>query len=251
MSAASGASVSARSSASVRLSRTPATALRASTMIRRTAQVLRSAQSSQGAEGGDGGAGNRRERSVENAHDGADADLVRRPGERVAAALALLGIDQSRVPQLGQYVVEELLRDRIALGDVGDLGERARLDSCEMNHGLEAVFALVGQHVPSSSPAAIGLPEAGSRGRNDGFREKSSRSIKKLAESVLPGLSGTATVAVAPGRTDVAAALASADNGDAMRRRNATQSRQLISAGPFVGACCASTLEGFGVGRRS
>ena len=47
----------------------------------------------------------------------------------------------------------ETSSNRIALGDVGDLGERARLDACEMNHGLEAVFALVGQHGPSSSPA--------------------------------------------------------------------------------------------------
>jgi hypothetical protein len=51
------------------------------------------------------------------------------------------------MPKLGQDVVEELLRDRVGLGDLGNLGERARLEAGEMHHGLDAVFALVRQHI--------------------------------------------------------------------------------------------------------
>jgi len=47
-----------------------------------------------GPKGGDGSAGNRRERPVESAHDRADPDVRRRPGERIAAAFPLLGIDE-------------------------------------------------------------------------------------------------------------------------------------------------------------
>ena len=58
-------------------------------------------------------AGKRRERAVENPHDRADPDLVRRLGKGVAAALALLGIDETAVAQFGQDMVEELLRDLV------------------------------------------------------------------------------------------------------------------------------------------
>ena len=60
-------------------------------------------------------------------------------------------MDQPGVAKLGQDVVEELLRDRVALGDVGDLRQRARLEAREMDHGLQAVLALVCQHCSSSA----------------------------------------------------------------------------------------------------
>ena len=55
----------------------------------------------------------------------------RRSGSRAAA-----GRDGPPMAQLGQDVVEELLRDRVGLRDAGDLGERARLDPgrCRIGH---------------------------------------------------------------------------------------------------------------------
>src|SRR6185312_13530991 len=62
---------------------------------------------------GDRGAGNGSERPVEGAHDRADGDLLGRARESVPAALALLGVDETGVPEFGQDMIEELLRNRI------------------------------------------------------------------------------------------------------------------------------------------
>ena len=55
--------------------------------------------------GGDGGAGEWSQWAIEHPHDRADSDLIRRPGQRVAAAFALLGVDEACAPQLRQDLV--------------------------------------------------------------------------------------------------------------------------------------------------
>ena len=121
-------------------------ALRASTMTRRTGQDLRSPQSSQGRNAVTEAHGIRRERTIEGAHDRADADLMGRARERVSAALAFLGVNEAGVPELGQNMVEELFRNRIGFGYPRDLSQLARRQASEMHHGLQAILPLLRKH---------------------------------------------------------------------------------------------------------
>jgi hypothetical protein len=45
-------------------------------------------------------------------------------------------------------MIEELFRDRIGFGDVRDLSQTIRLQSGQMDHGLEAVLPLLREHNP-------------------------------------------------------------------------------------------------------
>ena len=121
-------------------------ALRASTMIRRTEQVLRSPQSSQGRNAVTEAHWNWGQRTIESAHDRADPDLMGRASESVSAAFAFLGIDEAGVPELGQDMIEKLFRNRIGFGDVRDLSQIIRLQSRQMDHGLEAILPLLREH---------------------------------------------------------------------------------------------------------
>ena len=133
-------------SASVQRSSTLAMALRASTMIRRTEQDLRSPQSSQGRNAVTEAHWNWGQRTIESAHDRADLDLMGRAGESVATAFAFLGVDEAGVSELGQDMIEEFFRNRIGFGDVRDLSQSIRLQSGQMDHGLKAVLALLRKH---------------------------------------------------------------------------------------------------------
>ena len=148
ISSRSSADERARISASVQRSRTLAMAFRASTMIRRTEQDLRSPQSSQGRNAVTEAHWNWGQRTIESAHDRADPDLMGRARESVAAAFAFLGVDEASVSELGQDMIEELFRDRIGFGDVRDLSQSIRRQSGQMDHGLEAVLPLLREHNP-------------------------------------------------------------------------------------------------------
>jgi hypothetical protein len=69
-----------------------------------------------------------------------------RAGESVSTAFAFLGVDETSVSELGQDMIEELFRDRIGFGDVRDLSQCIRLQSGQMDHGLEAVLPLLREH---------------------------------------------------------------------------------------------------------
>src|SRR5271155_594799 len=56
----------------------------------------------------DRSAGDRGQRAIEGAHDRANSNLVRGTGERIAAALALLRVNEAGVAQLCQNVIEKL-----------------------------------------------------------------------------------------------------------------------------------------------
>ena len=146
ISSRSSADERARISASVQRSSTLAMALRASTMIRRTEQDLRSPQSSQGRNAVTEAHWNGGQRTVESAHDRADPYLMGRACESVSAAFAFLGVDEAGVSELGQDMIEELFRNRIGFGDVRDLSEPIRRQSGQMDHGLEAVLPLLREH---------------------------------------------------------------------------------------------------------
>src|SRR6185437_1459807 len=135
----------ARISASVQRSRTLAMALRASTITRDRAGGEGGAILAR-AKRGDRGAGNGSEGTVEGAHDRADRDLVGRARESVPAALALLGVDETGVPEFGQDMIEELFRDRIGFGDVRHLSQFVGRQPRQMHHGLEAVLPLLREH---------------------------------------------------------------------------------------------------------
>ena len=128
------------------------------------------------AKGGDRSAGDRRKRAIQRPDDRAHSDLVRRTSQRVSTAFPLLGIDEAGTAQLGQNMIEKLLRDRIGLGDVGGLGKHVGLEARQVHHCLEAIFSFVGQHGSSSArPASLcGRP----RDTVGGEHEKSSRPIK-------------------------------------------------------------------------
>src|SRR5579871_5032351 len=96
--------------------------------------------------GGHRRAGDRGQGTVKGAHDCADPNLMRRAGERVAAALSLLGVDEAGVTQLCQNVVEKLLGDRIGFGDIRGLSKLVGSEPGEMDHCFEAIFSLLGQH---------------------------------------------------------------------------------------------------------
>jgi len=96
--------------------------------------------------GGNGRAGDGRQRPVQGAHNGANLNLVRRAGQGVAAAPSFLRVDKASVTELGQNMIEKLLRDRIGLSNSGDLSHGAGLQSGQMDHRLEAVFPLVREH---------------------------------------------------------------------------------------------------------
>ena len=93
-----------------------------------------------------GGAGQGRQRTIESAHDRPDPDLMRRTRQRVAATFALLGVDEARVSEFGQDMIEELFRDRVGLGDFRDLSKRIRFQSGKMDHRLKSVFPLLREH---------------------------------------------------------------------------------------------------------
>jgi hypothetical protein len=145
ISSRSSADERARISASVQRSNTLAMALRASTMIRRTEQDLRSPQSSQGRNAVTeahwiGAKGPSRARTI------APTRISWAGRASVSAAFAFLGVDEARVSELGQDMIEELFRDRIGSGDVRDLSQGIRLQSGQMDHGLEAVLPLLREH---------------------------------------------------------------------------------------------------------
>ena len=56
----------------------------------------------------DRSAGNRGQRTIEGAYDRSDRDLMGRAGESISAALPLLGVDETRVAQFAQDVIQEL-----------------------------------------------------------------------------------------------------------------------------------------------
>ncbi len=102
-----------------------------------------------------GSARNRREGTVEGAHDRANSNLGGWTGKRVPAPLALVGKNKTGVTQLGQDLIEEFFRNRIGFGDIRDLSQRAGRKPGQMHHGLEAVLSLLCEH-----DLSFGLPLA-------------------------------------------------------------------------------------------
>lgn len=118
---------------------------------------------------GAAGARDRRQRPVEDAHDVADLDLVGRPGQAIAAILALAALDEAGIAQFAQDGVEEFLRNVVAGRDVVDESELAGRQLREVYKCLEAVFALFCEHeikislscdgVEPSAPKRLALRE--------------------------------------------------------------------------------------------
>src|SRR5262249_4431268 len=89
---------------------------------------------------------NRCEWTVENPHDFAEADVVRRAAEQIPAALAAARVDDPVALQLEQDLVEEALRHALAPGDLGAEHRTRGGFAREEERGLEPVLGFLGQH---------------------------------------------------------------------------------------------------------
>ena len=95
-----------------------------------------------GSKRSDRGARDWRQRTIEGAHNRAHADFVGGASQCISSAFALLGIDETRVSQRGQDMIEKLFRNRIGLSDVRYLRQLARFKSRQVDHGFQAVLSL-------------------------------------------------------------------------------------------------------------
>src|SRR4051794_4025941 len=92
------------------------------------------------------GAGNRRERAVEHPDDLAEIDGAWVAGEQIAAALPFPAAQDALIPKLEQDQLEELRRDLLLPGKVGDPHRCLRTVLSQGNQGLEGVLGLPGYH---------------------------------------------------------------------------------------------------------
>src|SRR6185369_11325089 len=91
-------------------------------------------------------AGDEGERAVERADDVAHADVLRRPSELVPAAGTLPALDEAAVFERHQDVLEELLGDRLALGEIADEDRAAAMFLRQRDHRLQPVLSFPRQH---------------------------------------------------------------------------------------------------------
>lgn len=96
-----------------------------------------------GLERGAAGAADRCQGTVERADDLADADVGGWPGERIAAARALLRAQDAGIAQFEQDRVQELFRNIVPRGDLGDEGGLSGLQLSQVDKGLEPVFSFL------------------------------------------------------------------------------------------------------------
>src|SRR5262249_4041991 len=68
--------------------------------------------------------------AVERLHDLQDADVLRRPGERVAALRPTVAGEDARSPERGEELLQELHGDPSPLGDLADR-HRIRTRACQ------------------------------------------------------------------------------------------------------------------------
>jgi alkanesulfonate monooxygenase SsuD/methylene tetrahydromethanopterin reductase-like flavin-dependent oxidoreductase (luciferase family) len=94
------------------------------------------------------GAGNRGDRTVEDADDLTDDDPLGRHRQMIATGLALLAVKKSGVLQFEQDRVQELLRDLVIFRDIGS--ETRSFVLREMQHRLQSVLGLIREHAESS-----------------------------------------------------------------------------------------------------
>jgi hypothetical protein len=105
------------------------------------------------------GAGHRREGPVEHAHDLAERDFRWIASEEVATPLPFPALQNTVVPETEKNELEELGRNLLRSGEVGDSHWLASLVFRQAQECFDRVFGLLGQHVPFS----VGLPRIYSR----------------------------------------------------------------------------------------
>src|SRR6185369_5803561 len=97
--------------------------------------------------GGLAHARDRRERPVDQAHDVADPDRARGLAEEVAALLPAAALEESRLLQLEEDLLEELDGDALALGELADREELAALllRDADVDQRPEGIFPAFGE----------------------------------------------------------------------------------------------------------
>lgn len=92
---------------------------------------------------GAAGAADRRQRPIQRADDLADADVGGGTRQRIAAARALLRAKDAGIAQFEKDRVQELLRNIVSRGDLGDEGGLSGLKLSQVDKGLEPVFSFL------------------------------------------------------------------------------------------------------------
>src|SRR5436190_145845 len=119
-------------------------------------------------------------------------DLLRRPGQPVAALDAALAADDPGLSQVAQDVLEELERHLLGLRDALALDRAAAVDCCQLDARAQCVVGLGGDpHVPNSYCGYAAMSQAASaESPNAGpaatYASSAARSARPVATSPSP-----------------------------------------------------------------